>query len=108
LEIDDKKYVWHPFTQMQDYEKEETLIIEKGNGCTLTDIYGNEYIDGVSSLWTNVHGHRKKELDVAVKKQLNKIAHSTLLGLSNIPAIRYAKKNCRNCAQRVNKSILLR
>ena len=92
LEIDDKKYVWHPFTQMQDYEKEEPLIIEKGNGCTLTDIYGNEYIDGVSSLWTNVHGHRKKELDVAVKKQLDKIAHSTLLGLSNVPAIRYAKK----------------
>jgi adenosylmethionine-8-amino-7-oxononanoate aminotransferase len=92
LEIGDRKYVWHPFTQMQDYEKEEPLIIEKGNHCTLTDIYGNEYIDGVSSLWTNVHGHRKKELDIAIKKQLDKIAHSTLLGLSNVPAIRYAKK----------------
>jgi len=92
LEIDDRKYVWHPFTQMQDYEKEEPLIIESGDGCTLTDIYGNKYIDGVSSLWTNVHGHRKKELDIAIKKQLDKIAHSTLLGLSNVPAIRYAKK----------------
>ncbi|RLC27137.1 MAG: adenosylmethionine--8-amino-7-oxononanoate transaminase [Deltaproteobacteria bacterium] len=92
MEIDDRKYVWHPFTQMQDYENEEPLIIESGNGCTLTDIYGNNYIDGVSSLWTNVHGHRKKELDIAVKKQLDKIAHSTLLGLSNVPAIRYAKK----------------
>ena len=92
LEIDDKKYIWHPFTQMQDYEKEEPLIIEEGNGCTLKDIYGNEYIDGVSSLWTNVHGHRKKELDIAIKNQLDKIAHSTMLGLSNVPAIRYAKK----------------
>ncbi|MDL1968155.1 MAG: adenosylmethionine--8-amino-7-oxononanoate transaminase [Deltaproteobacteria bacterium] len=92
LEIDDGKYIWHPFTQMQDYVKEESIIIEKGDGCILTDINGNEYIDGVSSLWTNVHGHRKKELDVAVKKQLDKIAHSTLLGLSNVPAIRYAKK----------------
>ena len=92
LEIDDGKYIWHPFTQMQDYVKEESLIIEKGDGCILTDINGNEYIDGVSSLWTNVHGHRKKELDIAIKKQLDKIAHSTLLGLSNVPAIRYAKK----------------
>ena len=92
LEIDDGKYIWHPFTQMQDYVKEESIIMEKGSGCILTDIHGNEYIDGVSSLWTNVHGHRKKELDVAVKEQLDKIAHSTLLGLSNVPAIRYAKK----------------
>ena len=92
LEIDDRKYIWHPFTQMQDYVKEESIIIEEGNGCTLKDIYGNEYIDGVSSLWTNVHGHKKKELDIAIKYQLDKIAHSTLLGLSNIPAIRFAKK----------------
>ncbi|MBC2693778.1 MAG: adenosylmethionine--8-amino-7-oxononanoate transaminase [Desulfobacteraceae bacterium] len=92
LEIDDKKYIWHPFTQMQDYVKEESLIIESGDGCILTDIHGNEYIDGVSSLWTNVHGHRKKAIDSAIKKQLDKIAHSTLLGLSNVPAIRYAKK----------------
>jgi adenosylmethionine-8-amino-7-oxononanoate aminotransferase len=53
---------------------------------------GNSYIDGVSSLWTNVHGHRKKRLDDALKEQLDKIAHSTLLGLSNIPATRLAKK----------------
>ena len=90
--IDDKKYVWHPFTQMRGYEKETPLIIEDGNGCLLRDTAGNSYIDGVSSLWTNVHGHRKKRLDDALKKQLGKIAHSTLLGLSNIPAIRLAKK----------------
>ena len=92
LEIDDKKYVWHPFTQMRGYEKETPLIIEEGEGCLLRDTEGNSYIDGVSSLWTNVHGHRKKKLDDALKEQLGKIAHSTLLGLSNIPAIRLAKK----------------
>ena len=59
LERDDHKYIWHPFTQMQDYVQEKPLIIESGSGCTLKDIWGNEYLDGVSSLWTNVHGHRK-------------------------------------------------
>ncbi len=92
LERDDKKYIWHPFTQMQDYQKETPLIIESGTGCTLTDIQGREYLDGVSSLWTNVHGHRQKALDRAVRKQLGKIAHSTLLGLANVPAIKCAKK----------------
>ena len=92
LEIDDRKYVWHPFTQMRGYEKETPLIIEEGEGCLLRDMAGNSYIDGVSSLWTNVHGHRKKKLDEALKEQLGKIAHSTLLGLSNIPAIKLAKK----------------
>jgi adenosylmethionine-8-amino-7-oxononanoate aminotransferase len=92
LENDDKKYIWHPFTQMNVYRREESLIIEEGEGCILKDIHGNGYIDGVSSLWTNVHGHRKEKLDHAVKAQLDKIAHSTLLGLTNIPAIRLAKK----------------
>lgn len=77
---------------MQDYVQEEPLIIESGRGCTLTDIGGNEYLDGVSSLWTNVHGHRKAEIDAAITEQLGKIAHSTLLGLSNVPAIRCAQK----------------
>jgi adenosylmethionine---8-amino-7-oxononanoate aminotransferase len=92
LEIDDKKYIWHPFTQMRGYEKETPLIIEEGEGCLLRDMEGKSYIDGVSSLWTNVHGHRKKKLDDALKEQLGKIAHSTLLGLSNMPAIKLASK----------------
>jgi adenosylmethionine-8-amino-7-oxononanoate aminotransferase len=89
---DDHQYIWHPFTQMQDYVQEEPLIIESGHGCILKDIEGKEYLDGVSSLWTNVHGHRKAEIDAAITEQLGKIAHSTLLGLSNVPAIRCAKK----------------
>jgi len=92
LERDDIQYIWHPFTQMQDYVKEKPLIVEEGYGCILKDINGNEYIDGISSLWTNVHGHRKEKLDLAIKNQLDMIAHSTLLGLSNVPAIRCAKK----------------
>ncbi len=92
LEIDDKKYLWHPFTQMQAYATETPPIIEEGYGCILKDIEGNEYLDGVSSLWTNVHGHRRSEIDQAVKRQLDLIAHSTLLGLSSVPAINLAKK----------------
>lgn len=92
LENDDKQYVWHPFTQMRGYLKEKPLIIEEGEGCIVRDIEGNRYIDGVSSLWTNVHGHRKEKLDRAAKEQLDRIAHSTLLGLSNIPAIKLAKR----------------
>jgi adenosylmethionine-8-amino-7-oxononanoate aminotransferase len=92
IETLDKKYIWHPFTQMQDWEKEKQIIIESGKGCTLTDIHGNKYIDGVSSLWVTVHGHRKKEIDAAVALQLKKIGHSTMLGLSNVPAVRLAQK----------------
>ncbi len=92
LELDDKQYIWPPFTQMQEHMKDPPLIIEEGQGCILKDIYGNEYIDGVSSLWTNVHGHGKMELDFALKEQIERIAHSTLLGLSNVPAVRFAKK----------------
>lgn len=88
----DHEWIWHPFTQMSEWTQEEPLIIESGRGCYLKDIYGKRYLDGVSSLWCNVHGHRVPELDKAVKKQLGKIAHSTFLGLSNIPAILLAKK----------------
>ncbi len=88
----DKKYIWHPFTQMADWLKEEPLIIEEGKGARVKDIDGNWYIDGVSSLWVNVHGHRHPAIDEAVKDQLNKIAHSTMLGLSNVPATILAEK----------------
>lgn len=92
LERLDKQYIWHPFTQMKDWESETPLIIERGNGSTLIDIHGNRYIDGVSSLWVTVHGHRNKKIDAAVAAQLKKIGHSTMLGLSNVPAVRLSKK----------------
>jgi lysine---8-amino-7-oxononanoate aminotransferase len=86
-----KKYLWLPFTQMKEYD-ENPFIIESGNGIKVKDIEGKEYYDGFSALWLNVHGHRKKELDEAIKKQLDKIAHSTLLGMSNVPATELAEK----------------
>ena len=92
LEQADKKYVWHPFTQMQDWIKEKPVIIERGDGSHLIDIHGKKYIDGVSSLWTTIHGHQKKEINEAIVSQTLKIAHSTLLGLTNIPSIELAKK----------------
>jgi len=92
LEKADLECIWHPFTQMQLYRREKPVIIEKGRGCRLYDIEGNAYLDGVSSLWTNVHGHAKAELDEALKAQTDLIAHSTLLGISSVPAIRFARK----------------
>ena len=92
LEKADKKYIWHPFTQMQDWIKETPVIIERGEGNYLIDMHGNRYIDGVSSLWTTIHGHQKKEINEAIINQTNKIAHSTLLGLTNIPSIELSKR----------------
>src|SRR5262245_1175405 len=76
----DRTHVWHAFTQMAEYEP---LLIERARGCTLVDIDGREYIDGVSSLWCNVHGHRHPKLDAAIREQLGKVAHVTSLGLGN-------------------------
>ena len=92
LEELDKKYLWHPFTQMKDWLEEKPVIISEGRDCFIKDIYGRWYLDGVSSLWVNIHGHRNKEIDDAIKEQIDKISHSTLLGLSNVPAIRLAEK----------------
>lgn len=92
LEEADRKYIWHPFTQMKDWVQEKPVIIEQGEGCFLVDTEGRRYIDGVSSLWVNIHGHRKKEIDDAIIAQLGRISHSTMLGLSNVPAIQLAER----------------
>ncbi|MEK7449603.1 MAG: aspartate aminotransferase family protein [Planctomycetota bacterium] len=88
----DKQYLWHPFTQMQDWLKGDVLIIERGRGNYLYDARGRKYLDGISSLWCNIHGHRKNEIDRAIKKQLQRVAHSTMLGLSHPPAIELAEQ----------------
>ena len=77
---------------MQEWEQEEPLIIERAQGSYLIDTEGRTYLDGTSSIWVNLHGHRHPALDRAVKRQLDKVAHSTLLGLSNIPAIELARE----------------
>ncbi|HWH80263.1 MAG TPA: adenosylmethionine--8-amino-7-oxononanoate transaminase [Candidatus Binatus sp.] len=88
----DHTYLWHPFTQMQEWMSEDPIIISRAEGHYLVDDHGRKYLDGVSSLWCNVHGHRKKELDDAIKDQLDRLAHSTFLGLSHVPGIQLAQK----------------
>ncbi len=88
----DHTYLWHPFTQMQDWLAEDPLIISHGEGNFLIDVAGNRYLDGVSSLWCNVHGHNRPELNAAITAQLERIAHSTMLGLANPPSILLAKR----------------
>ena len=88
----DREHLWHPFTQMKGFREEELLIISRGQGNYLFDLEGNRYLDGVSSLWANLHGHRRPELDRAVTEQLGQVAHSTLLGLAHPPAIELARR----------------
>ena len=88
----DRAHVWHPFTQMQVWPEDEPLIIERAEGNYLYDDRGRRYLDGVSSLWTNVHGHRRPEIDAAIRVQLDRVAHSTLLGLASEPSIRLARR----------------
>ncbi len=85
----DRQIVWHPFTQMAEYEP---LIFERAEGCELVDVDGRRYIDGVSSLWCNIHGHRHRRIDAAVREQLDRVAHVTALGASNPTTIRLAKR----------------
>lgn len=72
----DREYVWHPFTQMQDWLDEDPVIIERGEGVYLIDIDGNRYLDGIASMWTNVHGHNHPDLNAALKNQIDKISHA--------------------------------
>ncbi len=88
----DKRVLWHPFTQQRGWCEEEPLIIERAQGCTLTDTDGNRYLDGVSSLWCNVHGHGHPAIDRAVREQLERVAHTTMLGLSHPGAIELAQR----------------
>ncbi|MCP4707356.1 MAG: aminotransferase class III-fold pyridoxal phosphate-dependent enzyme, partial [Planctomycetes bacterium] len=88
----DQQYVWHPFTPMQRWLDSEQVVIEKGEGVYLYDTRGNKYIDGVSSLWCNIHGHQHPHIDGAIREQLDKIAHSTLLGLGSVASIDLAER----------------
>jgi adenosylmethionine---8-amino-7-oxononanoate aminotransferase len=85
----DREYVWHAFTQMAEYEP---FVIERAHGCTLVDLDGREYLDGASSLWCNLHGHRHPRLDQALREQLDRVAHVTNLGMSNPTTIELAKR----------------
>jgi adenosylmethionine---8-amino-7-oxononanoate aminotransferase len=86
----DHRHLWHPFTQMADWLREPPLVVARAEGCWLVDTHGRRYLDGVSSLWCNVHGHRHLVLDAALRAQLDLVAHTTLLGLGSVPSIELA------------------
>lgn len=88
----DRRVLWHPFTQQKLWAEESFPIIVRGRGVYLYDTDGRKYIDGVSSLWCNIHGHRRREIDAAVRRQLGRLAHATCLGLSHPPAIELAER----------------
>lgn len=87
----DRRHVWHPFTQMQAWPDDDPLVIASAEGNYLVDDLGRRYLDGVSSLWVTVHGHKKREIDEAIRAQLDRVAHSTLLGLASVPSIELAE-----------------
>ncbi|QDT43432.1 L-Lysine-8-amino-7-oxononanoate aminotransferase [Gimesia alba] len=99
----DNEHVWHPFTQMRAHREEGVPIIESGEGFFLTDVDGKTYLDGVSSLWCNVHGHRVPAIDQAIRDQLDKVAHSTLLGLASVPSIELAEDLVKRAPEGLTK-----
>jgi adenosylmethionine---8-amino-7-oxononanoate aminotransferase len=92
LASDDRTYLWHPFTQQQGWQDEDAPVIERGDGACLWDVDGRRYIDGISSLWCTVHGHRHPAIDIAIRDQMDRVAHTTMLGLTHEPAIELARR----------------
>jgi adenosylmethionine---8-amino-7-oxononanoate aminotransferase len=88
----DRRHIWHPFTQQRGWEEEDQVVIVGAEGTDLIDSHGNRYIDGVSSLWCNVHGHRHPAIDAAIRDQLERVAHSTMLGLTHPGAAELAAR----------------
>jgi adenosylmethionine---8-amino-7-oxononanoate aminotransferase len=88
----DRAHLWHPFTQQRGWTDEPPLVVDRAEGTWLVDVAGKRYIDGVSSLWCNVHGHRHPRIDAAMSAQLDRVAHSTMLGLTHRPAIELARR----------------
>jgi adenosylmethionine---8-amino-7-oxononanoate aminotransferase len=90
----EKRHLWHPFTPMRQWcaEDHTPLMLVEGHGCTLRDQFGNEYLDGNASIWTNAHGHNHPAINAAITEQLGKVAHTSFLGFTHEPAIRLAKE----------------
>jgi adenosylmethionine-8-amino-7-oxononanoate aminotransferase len=94
LVADDKRYVWHPFTSMGEWcaPEHEPIVLVGGEGAIVRDSRGREYIDGNSSIWTNVHGHNHPRINAAIREQLERVAHTSFLGTTNPPAIALARE----------------
>jgi adenosylmethionine-8-amino-7-oxononanoate aminotransferase len=99
----DRKFVWHPFTQMRDWLRREPIVIASGNGAVLRDVKGREYLDANSSIWTNLHGHNHSKINAAISKQLKKISHSSALGFANEPASLLAEKLVKIANRKLEK-----
>jgi adenosylmethionine-8-amino-7-oxononanoate aminotransferase len=91
----DQQFVWHPFTQMRDWLRQDPIVITRGRGAVLYDDRGREYLDANSSIWTNLHGHQHPRINAAIRRQLNRISHSSALGLANEPASQLAQELVR-------------
>ena len=89
----DKRFLWHPFTNNREWcrPEHEPLILVEGHGAILRDSSGREYIDGNSSIWTNVHGHNHPHINEAIRRQLEQVAHTSFLGVSHPAAIELAR-----------------
>lgn len=98
-----RRFLWNPFTQMQEYLASQPVVVERASGVKLVDVDGVEYYDGNSSLWLNVHGHNHPELNEAIAAQLGKVAHSTLLGLASVPALALAERLVEVTPSRLQK-----
>ncbi len=99
----DRAHVWHPFTPMAAWRDEAFPVITAADGFELIDAEGRRYLDGISSLWCNVHGHRVPGIDAAIEAQLKKLAHTTLLGMASEPSIRLAKELVDRAPAGLNK-----
>jgi adenosylmethionine-8-amino-7-oxononanoate aminotransferase len=88
----DHRHLWHPFTQQRGWEAEDPIVVESAEGTDLIGTDGSRYIDGTSSLWCNLHGHRHPLIDAAIRAQLDRVAHSTMLGLTHAPAAELAAR----------------
>ena len=89
----DKRFVWHPFTNMSEWcaPSHEPLVLVEGRGALLRDSRGREYIDANSSIWTNIHGHNHPHINAAIRRQLSRVAHTSFLGFTNPAAIELAQ-----------------
>ena len=98
LVADDKRYVWHPFTAMGEWcaPEHEPIVLVEGEGAIVRDSRGREYIDGNSSIWTNIHGHNHPKINAAIRAQLERVAHTSFLGTTNPPAIDLARRDRRS------------
>src|SRR5471032_2785829 len=99
----DRKFVWHPFTQMRDWLAHEPIVIASGQGAVLRDVRGREYLDANSSIWTNLHGHNHPKINSAINRQLKKISHSSALGFANEPASLLAERLVKTANPKLSK-----